>query len=630
MARGTIERVKVHCRLRPLLAFEREEQVAARSDCSNGDVNKTVSLRNESFTFDSFFGASSTQPEVYAKVAAPVVASVLQGYNGTIFAYGQTGSGKTHSMFGSDPQDGAGIVPRALGHVFQEIAKDDEFLFTVSLSYVQLYCELLTDLLNPSHDDASGGEKKSLLIREHPKKGVFIEGARSVVVENADEAMNLIREGDEHRARAATQMNEASSRSHACLILNITKRKVGSPSSSNKKAVVKYGKLILVDLAGSERVKKALGNNHDHHGVRFMESKAINLSLSALGNCISALAKRKSHVPYRDAKLTRLLKDSLGGNSMTSLVLNIAPNDSHFNETRSTLSFGQRAMTVETRVSLNEDIDFEALYSGVQADLDQKDDRIHELELELSRLRSEVSDTKKTANLALQERSMAQMQLSSLTVSEDVADQIKMLQIKHQHALVQVQQDFEKLLEKEKVKAATAHEEWHRIEYELKDEREEHLRTCALLREKQQQIAELEKCKDDRIAELFEDLKALQDRNDTLTNQMKISLEEKSKLAHENSKLCSELGKTQDFQDRGFKMMQTLTTRVERLEGKKQSIRDSRVEESSSRPQNAKVVPFKQQKPGGTRRKPILPNTTRRSNNSSSKTFSVSSQILNL
>ncbi|CAK9019395.1 Kinesin-like protein KIN-UA (Protein ARMADILLO REPEAT KINESIN1) [Durusdinium trenchii] len=599
---SSMERVKVHCRLRPFLSSETDggAEPPTQAGHSGGDPETAettvpfvcgrrtekgqdvVSLRNEeNFQFDSFLNQDVAQDVVYERVAAPIVASVLEGYNGTIFAYGQTGSGKTYSMFGGgrEPQE-AGIVPRALGHIFGVVNSDEKYEYAVSLSYVQLYCELLTDLLNPSAsspDDAgrsstasNSSTVQSLLIREDSRKGVFIEGAQSVAVGSAEEAMGVIQEGDEHRVRATTNMNAASSRSHACIIVNITKRKtttqVASDGGKSKKTFVKFGKLILVDLAGSERVKKALGDNHNHHGTRFMESKAINLSLSALGNCISALAKKKAHVPYRDAKLTRLLKDSLGGNSMTALVLNIAPHASHYSETKSTLSFGQRAMNVQTRVSINEEIDFQALYSNVQASLDQKDDRIHELEIALSKLRVEVSAAKQSCAKAEQERDMSVMQLKTMEISSEVAEQIALLESRHLESLEAAQQVCDARVEEEKEKAQAAQEEWHRIEYDLKDEREEHLRTCALLREKQEQLADLESSKGERIAELFDDLKAAQDHSEALQGQLETAFLERNGMAHRCKQLEHELQKSKEFQERGLKIMQTLTDRVESLE----------------------------------------------------------------
>lgn len=643
-SKPSLERVKVHCRLRPFLSHdddqraesvvrghERKSQSMSSRPSSNNneeDAPDLVTLRNETFQFDSFLGSRADQASVYERVAAPIVSSVLQGYNGTVFAYGQTGSGKTYSMFGGKSTADAGIVPRALVHIFKVINEDENFDYSVTLSYVQLYCELLTDLLNPNGFEDEQG-RKSLLIREDTRRGVFIEGVKCASVESAEDAMSLIQEGDEHRVRAATNMNATSSRSHACIILNITKRKIADTSAQGKgkKSKVKFGKLILVDLAGSERVKKALGENHNHHGTRFMESKAINLSLSALGNCISALAQQKQHVPYRDAKLTRLLKDSLGGNSMTALVLNVAPDESHVSETKSTLTFGQRAMAVQTRVSINEQVDFQALYSNVQATLDRKDDRIHELEIALSKLRIELNNALQQANKAEQECSMASMQLNTLSLSGDVAEQVVALQKEHARSISLMREKYEQELLEEKQRSATAQEEWHRIDYELKDEREEHLRTCALLRDKQAQLAEIEQTKEERIAELFEDLKGAQERADSLANKLDASGKEREKVAAEAARMRTELEKGREFQERGLQLMETLTSRVENLEDRQRLTRqnvssspssshrsdpDTRVESRVSRQARQMSTLTKPKRFSGSR---IVPEPSRSNNN---------------
>jgi len=546
-SKGSAERVKVHCRVRP----PSEDELSSVVSSSEYGV---VKLNNEEeFRFDSFLDRDVTQAEVYSQVAAPIVSSVMQGYNGTVFAYGQTGSGKTYSMFGGDDAS-MGIVPRSIAQVFQTVNADETHDYTVSLSYVQIYCEMLTDLFVPTESATS------LLIRECHRKGIFIEGAKAVVVQSPEEAMQLVAEGDVRRARAATQMNEASSRSHACMILNISKR----GGIEEKKKLVKYGKLILVDLAGSERVKKSLGDSLLNYGTRFMESKAINLSLSALGNCISALAQKKQHVPYRDAKLTRLLKDSLGGNSMTALVLNIAP--THYSETKSTLIFGQRAMDVVTRVSINEEVDFQELYNSVQATVDSKDDRIHVMEIEMRKMQIELNENRKLLESATIEKDMAKMQLATVSISSEQAEQIKHLEDQHQKALQATQKAYEDEAHNEKIKTQIATEEWNKIEYELKDEREEHLRTCVMLREKQEQIVELERSQGERIAELLDELKLSNEAGEKIKTSLDYSTSEKGLLMAKIKSLQEDLVKGKEFQEKGLLLMQTLTGRVEELE----------------------------------------------------------------
>lgn len=585
-------RVRVHCRVRP------DESVTDSSFVKSSAINHTdktsgatkgqhvVTLRGEesTWTFDSFLNESSSQESVYHSVAEPIVASVLKGYNGTIMAYGQTGSGKTHTMFGTgrDP----GVIPRSLGHIFSEADRVNETskgstpksqtdaMVNVSVSYVQIYNELLTDLLCPPDDllfRGSGAPRKlpqgssGLSIREDPHKGIIIDGLKSVAVTCVEEAMAVITEGDENRIRAATNMNASSSRSHACVIVN-----VNTKSSSKKR--VKRGKLILVDLAGSERVSKSLGD-HVYSGVRFSETRAINVSLSALGNCVSALANRSKHIPFRDAKLTRLLKDSLGGNSMTSLVINIAKDPQSVSETKSTLAFGSRAMAVtNTRVRVNEDVDFEQLYGTLQKNLDSKDDQIAELEISLRKAQIELAEAKRAQQQSESERDLVDMQLRTVSISGDTAEQIKQLQEEHRKALASTEARFGELLSKEQDKAARAQEEWYRIEYDLKSEREEHLRTCALLREKQHQLSDLELSHEERVAELLEEIRAGKEKADSLAGNLKNAFDERRMLLLKCEKYEKRLKGSKEFEDKGLQLMNKLTSRVEDLEAKQHQI----------------------------------------------------------
>lgn len=269
------------------------------------------------FSFDYVYGADSSQKFVYQNTAKSAVLSVLEGYNATLLAYGQTGTGKTFTMEGfsnslKDPQKG--IIPRSMEEIFKyiESSSNKSKTFMVRASYLQIYKEVITDLLKQ--------EATPLQIREDKKKGVFVEGLSEWVVRTPLDIYNLMKDGMKNRATAATKMNDVSSRSHAVFIIiveqmrDITNDSINKSSSSKAPDLakeVKVGKLNLVDLAGSERVRVTGAT-----GVRLEESKSINQSLSCLGNVIAALTDKKtrSHIPYRDSKLTRILEDSLGGN----------------------------------------------------------------------------------------------------------------------------------------------------------------------------------------------------------------------------------------------------------------------------------------------------------------------------
>jgi len=271
------------------------------------------------------------------------VNGVLEGVNGTVFAYGQSGSGKTHTMLGPDITDDfeAGVLPRCIRAIFEGVEEAPESMsFTVRMSCVEIYMERIRDLLNI--------ESQSLQIRQHPDRGIHVVGAREEYVASADEMLALVAQAAANRAVAATGMNENSSRSHQVTTVTIETR-------DGESGAMRFAKLCLVDLAGSEQVRRTHAT-----GLNLDEAKVINSSLSALGNVINALASRRdtpsartSHVPYRDSKLTRLLQDSLGGNSRTSLVICCSPSLQDARETTSTLRFGTRAQRVQNRAIVN-------------------------------------------------------------------------------------------------------------------------------------------------------------------------------------------------------------------------------------------------------------------------------------
>jgi kinesin family member 5 len=283
------------------------------------------------------FSPESTQADVFETIQ-PLIADVLAGYNATVFAYGQTGTGKTHTMEGRiDIPGEEGIIPRSVGALFDGVAEADEHIeFTFKVSYVEIYMEKIRDLLDPNR------LKNNLTVREDKINGIYIAGVTEEYVTSFEELLNVMQSGAFNRATAATGMNEGSSRSHSVFTITI-----GQKDLSN--ACAKSGKLVLVDLAGSEMVRKTGAS-----GQQLEEAKTINKSLSALGQVINALTdKNQQHVPYRDSKLTRVLQDSLGGNSKTVLIVAISPSSYNANETLSTIRFGLRAKAIENKVTVN-------------------------------------------------------------------------------------------------------------------------------------------------------------------------------------------------------------------------------------------------------------------------------------
>ena len=280
--------------------------------------------------------------DVYNRVARNIVDNVLEGYNGTIFAYGQTGTGKTFTMEGDrSVPELKGIIPNSFAHIFGHIAKaDDHLKFLVRVSYLEIYNEEVRDLLGKD-------QSLRLEVKERPDVGVYVKDLSVFMVNNADDMDKLMTMGNKNRSIGATQMNAHSSRSHAIFTITVECSEKGPDGQQH----FRVGKLHLVDLAGSERQSKTGAT-----GQRLKEATKINLSLSTLGNVISALVDGKSsHVPYRNSKLTRLLQDSLGGNSKTLMFANVGPAEYNYDETLSTLRYANRAKNIKNHAKVNED-----------------------------------------------------------------------------------------------------------------------------------------------------------------------------------------------------------------------------------------------------------------------------------
>ncbi|ETV82639.1 hypothetical protein H257_05216 [Aphanomyces astaci] len=265
----------------------------------------------------------------------------MDGYNGTIFAYGQTGAGKSHTMEGyPDPPDQRGIIPNSFKHIFDKVAITKKKQVLVRASYLEIYNEEIRDLL-------SKDPKASLDLKENVDSGVYVKNLTAQVVKDAAEIDAVMQQGKKNRSVGATMMNQTSSRSHSLFTIVVECLSDGIDGKDH----VCVGKLNLVDLAGSERQSKTGAT-----GDRLQEANKINLSLSALGNVISALVDGKSkHIPYRDSKLTRLLQDSLGGNTKTVMIANCGPADYNYEETLTTLRYASRAKQIKNKPKINED-----------------------------------------------------------------------------------------------------------------------------------------------------------------------------------------------------------------------------------------------------------------------------------
>ena len=296
-------------------------------------------VKDQTFAFDRIFDQNASQGEVYESTTRSLLDSVLDGYNATVFAYGATGCGKTHTITGTAQQPG--IIFMTMQELFERIEeRSGEKSTEVSLSYLEIYNETIRDLLVP------GGSKGGLMLREDVNQSVSVSGLSSHHPQNVQEVMDMIMRGNECRTMSPTEANATSSRSHAVLQINLAQKDRNADVNEPHTMAT----LSIIDLAGSERASAT-----KNRGERLFEGANINKSLLALGSCINALCdpRKRNHIPYRNSKLTRLLKFALGGNCKTVMIVCVSPSSQHFDETQNTLRYANRAKNIQTKVTRN-------------------------------------------------------------------------------------------------------------------------------------------------------------------------------------------------------------------------------------------------------------------------------------
>ncbi|CAL4903139.1 unnamed protein product [Urochloa decumbens] len=344
---------------------ERRREVAATQVIANKQIDRT-------FAFDKVFGPSSKQKDLFEQSISPIVNEVLEGYNCTIFAYGQTGTGKTYTMEGGGtrkvkngelPTD-AGVIPRAVRQIF-DILEAQCAEYSMKVTFLELYNEEITDLLaaeEPKFPVTEDKTKKPIALMEDGKGFVFVRGLEEEVVYSASEIYKILDKGSAKRRTAETLLNKQSSRSHSIFSITIHIKEL----THEGEEMIKIGKLNLVDLAGSENISRSGARDG-----RAREAGEINKSLLTLGRVINALVEHSGHVPYRDSKLTRLLRDSLGGKTKTCIIATISPSVYCLEETLSTLDYAHRAKNIKNKPEVNQRMMKSAMIKDLYYEIDR-------------------------------------------------------------------------------------------------------------------------------------------------------------------------------------------------------------------------------------------------------------------
>ncbi|KAJ7534867.1 hypothetical protein O6H91_12G007600 [Diphasiastrum complanatum] len=363
--------------------------------------------KEKQYAFDVAFGPESTNKDVYEKTIGSMVEGVIQGLNATVFAYGATGSGKTHTMAGieGDP----GLMVLSLQKIFSLIANEEsKHEFVVTCSYLEVYNEVIYDLLEKS----SG----HLELREDPDQGITVAGLKRIQVNSAEKILELLNQGNNRRKTESTNANATSSRSHAVLEITVKRKQ-----RNHYRSQVLHGKLALVDLAGSERASET-----NNAGQKLRDGANINKSLLALANCINALGKQQkkglAYVPYRNSKLTRLLKDGLSGNSRTVMVATVSSGADQYHHTTNTLKYADRAKEIKTHIQTN--------VGTVDAHVADYQRMIDNLQVEVSQLRRELADKETILNLRTPEKTsddeLSWLDALSHDINENVEERVNL------------------------------------------------------------------------------------------------------------------------------------------------------------------------------------------------------------
>ncbi|XP_071721316.1 kinesin-like protein KIN-5D [Rutidosis leptorrhynchoides] len=535
--------VQVVVRCRPMNSDEEKLHTPVVITCSENkrEVCAVQTIANKqidrSFVFDKVFGPKSQQRDLYHSAVSPIVFEVLEGYNCTIFAYGQTGTGKTYTMEGGGrkkngefPSD-AGVIPRAVKQIF-DILEAQSAEYSMKVTFLELYNEEITDLLAPEEvskfpEDKS---KKPIALMEDGKGGVLVRGLEEEMVSTADEIYRILEKGSAKRRTAETLMNKQSSRSHSIFSITIH-IKERTPEGEE---IIRCGKLNLVDLAGSENISRSGAKEG-----RAREAGEINKSLLTLGRVINTLVERSGHIPYRDSKLTRLLRDSLGGKTKTCIIATISPSIHSMEETLSTLDYAHRAKNIKNKPEINQKL--------------MKSAMMKDLYSEIERLKQEVYAAREKNGIYVPKERYLQEEEEKKAMAEKIermeldnesrGKQMMELQELYNSQLLTTANLTEKL-EKTEIKL-------QETEHSLFDLEEKHRQANATIKEREFLISNLLKSEKALLERAF-DLRAELENAASDVSSLFTKIERKDKIEDENRVLV------QQFQSQLTKQLDTL------------------------------------------------------------------------
>ncbi|XP_041991078.1 kinesin-like protein KIN-5D [Salvia splendens] len=507
---------------------DNKREVCAVQTIANKQIDRT-------FLFDKVFGPSSQQKDLYEQAVCPIVFEVLEGYNCTIFAYGQTGTGKTYTMEGGSrkkngeyPSD-AGVIPRAVRQIF-DILEAQHAEYSMKVTFLELYNEEISDLLAPEETSKfpEDKSKKPIALMEDGKGGVFVRGLEEEIVTTANEIYKILEKGSAKRKTAETLLNKQSSRSHSIFSITIHIKEC-TPEGEE---MIKCGKLNLVDLAGSENISRSGAREG-----RAREAGEINKSLLTLGRVINALVEHSGHVPYRDSKLTRLLRDSLGGKTKTCIIATVSPSILCLEETLSTLDYAHRAKNIKNKPEINQKM----MKSAV----------IKDLYFEIDRLKQEVYAAREKNGIYIPRDRYLQEEAEKKAMSERI-ERMELDLDSRDKQLAELQD----LYNSQQQSTAELSDKLEKTEKRLKetehvllDLEERHMQANATIKEKEFLISNLLKSEKALIERALELRSELEDAASDITNLF-TKIERKDKIEDGNrtliqrfqSQLTEELG----------------------------------------------------------------------------------------